>query len=381
MYRKYWLFEMKLLLRQRKNWFLGLFLLLFFPIFFLVESREEPVSLESQKHYEANMLVAIFQQFPETERENPEGAAIYNNLTEQASLVNYQLYYLSEGRHEDYVENGLMLNELRLELHEMGNKWIPEHLVYPREETLKEEALLSYIQANDLPLEPESTGATHYLVAGLGAMSGVVFYMFVLLAGSEILVFDQRHRTVVSDFPISFFKKISAKISGMFLYIAGCLLLGLGLGFWVASSESGSGNFSYPVLLYWDGGFEAVSTMEYLLYALGLMMLVMLLGLIVSVLLNQLFRNAYANVLIGLGLFLLPDLLMGAGVGASFLQLIKYVDFAGVLDGDLAIQLGADGLDVQHVALWLALMILLFALVIFMINKLTYTSGRKVRDA
>lgn len=314
MYWKYWQFEMKLLLRQRKNWFLGLFLLLFFPVFFLVESREEPVSLESQKHYEANMLVAIFHQFPETERENPEGAAIYNNLTEQASLVNYQLYYLSEGANDDYVENGLKLNELRLELHEMGNKWIPEHLVYPREETLKEEALLSYIQANDLPLEPESTGATHYLVEGLGVMSGLVFYMFILLAGSEILIFEQRHRTVFNGFPVSFLQKISAKISEMFLSIAGCLLLGLGLGFWVASSESGSGNFSYPVLLYRDGSFEAVSTMEYLLYALVLIMLVMLLVLIVSVLLNQLFRNAYANVLIGLGLFLLPDLLMGAGV-------------------------------------------------------------------
>ena len=160
---------------------------------------------------------------------------------------------------------------------------------------------------------PDSFVASRYLVVALNAMSGFMFYFFVLLSGSEMLVYEQRHRTVVNGFPLSFMKKINSKISIHFIQIIMFLVIGFLLGGIFASRKFGVGDFSYPILIYRNGSFEAIATVDYLLYVFLAMALITILLLYLSVLLNLIFKNAYANVLIGLGVFLLPDLLEDDG--------------------------------------------------------------------
>lgn len=373
MFWKYALFETKLMLHNRKNWFLGLFLLLFFPFFFVYYGQSEPISLKSQKEYEVGVIKSIFNQFPDKQRDTPEGEEVYQNLLKQSSLVNYQNYYLSTGDdNEAYIENGLLLNELRLRVHALDHKGINDYLVKPEEEILKEAAFLSYLQEHELPLRTDSLAPSNYIVVALGTMSGVLFYLFVLLSGSEIATQEQRHRTVVNGFPIAFMKKVMSKISIHFIHIFTFLILGMLLGVFFASRNSGFGDFSYPVILYRNGGFEAIPTVHYLMYVLLAMALITIMLLCLSVVLNLFFRNAYANVLIGLGLFLLPDLLMIMGVETKLLNPIKYVDFSNVLSGDLANQLGNSQLDLWHACIWLVILSLIMIGITYMKNKVPY---------
>ncbi len=49
MFWKYLLFELKLLLSNRKNWLLGIVLLLFFPLYYLIYSQAEPETTEGER--------------------------------------------------------------------------------------------------------------------------------------------------------------------------------------------------------------------------------------------------------------------------------------------------------------------------------------------
>lgn len=383
MFWKYTLFEMKLVLHNRKNWLLGLFLLLLFPVFFISYSQSDPVSLEDEKREEADMINAVLNIYPESYRETPEGEEVYENLLEQSSLINYQIYYFWMGDPaEEYIEDGLALNELRLRVHELGNKGVPEWGIKPEKEILKENALLRYIEEHGLPIETETLVTSQYLPVVLQIMGGLLFYFFVLISGSEVLVSEQRHRTVINGFPLSFMKRITSKIGIYFTYIYTFLVLGLLLGGYVAYRKAGFGDFSYPVLFYRNYGFAAISTTSttrYLLYVLLAMALITIMTLFLSILLNILFKNAYANILIGFGLFLLPDLLRTVGVESAFLNPIKYVEISKVLSGDLAVQLGNGQIDYWHAIIWLVVLVLTIAGVIFAINKSAYLKSKEMR--
>lgn len=380
MFWKYTLFEMKLVLHNRKNWLLGLFLLLLFPVFFISYSQSDPVSLEDEKREEADMINAVLNIYPESYRETPEGEEVYENLLEQSSLINYQIYYFWMGDPaEEYIEDGLALNELRLRVHELGNKGVPEWGIKPEKEILKENALLRYIEEHGLPIETETLVTSQYLPVVLQIMGGLLFYFFVLISGSEVLVSEQRHRTVINGFPLSFMKRITSKIGIYFTYIYTFLVLGLLLGGYVAYRKAGFGDFSYPVLFYKNHGFAAISTTRYVLYVLLAMALITIMILSLSVLLNILFKNAYANILVGLGLFFLPDLLRTVGVESAFLNPIKYVGISKVLSGDLAVQLGNGQIDYWHAIIWLVVLVLTIAGVIFAINKSAYLKSKEMR--
>lgn len=380
MFWKYTLFEAKLLLQNRKNWFVAIFLLLFYLIYFMYPNQEEPIPLKEQKSMEARQMNAMFDHIQDQRKDIPEIGEVYDILTKQSSIINFQVYYLGMGHDsEQYIENGLELNQLRLKVHELGNKGLPSHLIKSKEDILKDDALLRYIKENQLPIETNSFVTNFYFVNALKTMSGILFLCIVLISGSELLVFEQRHRTVVKGFPISFMKKIHSKVVVHFLFIYTFLLIGFFAGIVYAGKKLNAGDFSFPILIYRDSNYIAVPTVEYLVYMFIGLAVATILVLYFSILLNMLFKNAFANILVGLGVFLLPDLLGASGINATFIQPIKYIDLVNVLSGDLATKLGNSQLDFSYALLWLAGMTLLMIGIVYSINKYTYY--RKPKNA
>src|SRR5690606_7822869 len=105
--------------------------------------------------------------------------------------------------------NGLEINRLRLIVHDLGNRGIPEHLITPREEILKEDALLHYIKDNNLPIETDSFATNHYITNVLGMITGLLLLVIVLISGNELLVYERNHQSVLKGFPIAFMKKVT----------------------------------------------------------------------------------------------------------------------------------------------------------------------------
>lgn len=379
MFWKYTLFETKLLLHNRKSWFVSSFLFLFYLLFFINISQVEPTSLIDQKREEARIMNATFDHIEGQREDIPEISEIYDILTKQSSLINFQVYYLGIGDDsEQYIENGLELNQLRLKVHELGNTGIPDYLITPREEILKENALLQYMKDHQLPIGAASFLTNYYFVNALHAMSGLLFLSIILISGSELLVYEQRHRTLVKGFPISFMKKVHGKVAVQFICIYLFLLIGFLIGCTYAAKKLDATDFSFPILIYNTGDYEAVSTAQYLVYIFWGMLLVTMLLLYFSILLNMLFRNAFANILVGLGIFYLPDLFIVAGMNASFLHPIKFINIAGVLSGDLAIQFGNSSIDYKYAIVLLAAVTIFLNITIYLINTFSYR--RKPKD-
>lgn len=157
MFWKYILFEGKLALGNRKNWLISLFFLAIFMLLFMYASLEEPQTLQEQKKEEADDMKETLKFMDDVREDDPEAAEVYDVLTEASSIINFQRYYIGSGFDPDeFIKDGLELNELRLQVHEMGNIGIPEHLIIPKKEILQEDAMLKYLQANDLLLESDS---------------------------------------------------------------------------------------------------------------------------------------------------------------------------------------------------------------------------------
>lgn len=372
MFWKYTRFEIKLLLGNRKSWFIALFLLLFFLVYFAYYSQIEPLSLIEQKRIEKEEMNVIFENVEYLLDDIPEVAAVHENLLKQSSLINFQVYYLGIGEDsQQYIENGLELNQLRLEAHELGNKGIPEHLIKSKSEILKEDALLHYIKDNQLPIEEGSFVTNHYFLNVLTTMS-VLLILIILISGNELLLSEKRHASVVKGFPLSFLKKVTSKVVVHFMFIYSFLIIGFLIGGYYLISKLEVTDFSFPILIYQNENYIAVSTLQYLIYMFLGMAVVIILLLYFSILLNMLFHNAFANILIGLGVFALPDLMMATGLNLNFLYFIKYIDIASVLSGEIATKAASPSIDYMYVLSMLVIMVLIVIGIIAALNRYMY---------
>lgn len=373
MFWKYLLFETKLLLHNRKNWLLGIGLILFFPLYYTQYSQLDIKDMQRLKNEEAEHMFTVFNAFPEDLRETAEGEATYNNLTQQSSSINMQRFYLwKKEDYDKYIEEGLKLNELRLELHELGNKGIHLNYVIPKDEIQKDMAILRYYKVHKLPLVPDPFVASNYLPVALNMLSGLLFCLFVLIIGSSMLVNDQQHQSVVGGFPISFMQKVSGKVAIHLVQVLLFLVLAVLIGGYYIAQKTEWGNFITPVLIYQDMDFVAVSTIRYLMYMFIAFALIALFLLLVFVLINVMTKNLYATILTMIVILLLPDLISVTGATFNWLYPLKFIDIGSVLNGEAAAEFGNEKLDFKHSYSWLVGLNLLAAAILYGRNKLLY---------
>ncbi|WP_025785310.1 hypothetical protein [Sporosarcina sp. D27] len=378
----YILFETKMLLHNRKNWLLGIAIILFFPIYYLQYSQTDIETLRDQKNIEAEQFHSIFKAFPEEMRETKEGQNIYDNLTEQASLINMQRFYLwDEEENASYIKDGLRLNELRLELHEAGNKGIHPNYIFSKEEIHKEIALLNYYQKHSVSITPDPFVASNYIPAALDTIGGLPFSLLVLLIGSSMLLHDQQNRSVMNGLPVSFLQKMFSKVGIHLGQIFVFLVAGIGIGSVYVAMKTGWGSFTSPVLLYSSGNFTAVSTVHYVLLQLLAFLLISFLLLVASILVNDLTKNMYATVLSIVFLLLLPSLLLSAGIDASWLRPLVMIDIGAVLSGEAALRFETASMDYQHALSWFVGLSLVMMAVLYMKTKLQYFPNPSVRGS
>ncbi|WP_040287711.1 hypothetical protein [Sporosarcina koreensis] len=374
MKRTYLLFELNMLAHNRKNWLLGLALVLFFPIYFGHYSQQQIETVQDQKNEEAGLFETIFKAFPEELRESEEGQMIYDNLTEQASLINMQRFYLwdEEENSKAYIEDGLRLTELRLQLYDAGNKGMPEELIMTEEEIRQETALLTYQQQHDVPIIADPLAASAFIPAALDRISGAPFGLFVLLIGSSMMLHDRANRSVMEGLPVSSSQRMLTKLGVHLALITLFLAAGIGAGALYAGLKTGWGDFLSPLLLYDGGEFRAVSSVSYIVLQSLSFLLISLLLLAAFALLQEFTENTYAAVLIILFFILLPSILSTAGLQAGWLRPLVMLDSASVMNGIAAERYASRQLDIRHAFFWYAGLTAILLGTAAIVNRLRY---------
>lgn len=373
MFWKYLLFETKLLLHNRKNWLLGIAIIVFFPLYYSSYSLTEIKDMHRMKKEEAEQFHTVFNAFPEELRETVEGEAAYNNLTQQASLLNMQRFYLwKKAEYDKYIDDGIRLSELRLEMHAMGNIGLHPKYVIPIEDIQKEIALLQYYKDHGLSIVPNPFAASNYLPVALNLISGLLFCLFILISGSSMLIVDQHNQSVVGGFPISFMQRVTSKVAIHIVQAMLFLLAGIVVGAYYVAGKTEWGNFLKPVLVYQDADFIAVSTIRYIVYMLIAFALIAVFLYLAFVLINVLTKNLYASILILIVILLAPDLLSLAGVESNLLFPLKFIDIASVLSGEAAMEFGNKKLDFKQSYSWLIGLNLIVMAILYLRNMLLY---------
>ncbi|GEL78498.1 hypothetical protein [Tenuibacillus multivorans] len=372
MFWKYTLFELKFMLYNRKPLIIGIGLIMFFIFYFVHLSQTTPETIKQQKTQEVDIYNSTLDQMDYQQKDNEKAEQVYQSLLDQLSMVRYQGFYYGENQHDDYIETGLKVNEERLNVHELGNEGVPEYLIFPKEEILKENEYLTYLQEHNLPVEENSYQANQYLETAVNTLSGLLFAFILLLSGNEILVYENRHPSVMRGLPISFLKKSISKISVHFTYIIVSLVLGIVLSGWYAAHKLGAGNFKSPIVIYQNGGYEAISTTHYLLLIVLGFALITIWILALSVLMNLLFQNAFANLVVGLSIFLIPSLMMAIDVNTAIFHPFALIDIASVLSGSLAVELQNPAIDYGYAITWLIVLIIVTMLIVIAKIKLEF---------
>ncbi|MDN4607995.1 hypothetical protein [Sporosarcina highlanderae] len=371
MFWKYLLFETKLLLLNKKNWLLGLALILFFPLYYSYYSKLDLVDIREEMDEEVDNLHKTYDKFPGSVWQTNEGKEIRANLIEQSSLINMKRYALwKDSDFHEFFDAGLKLNELRLENHQRGNKGIQKEYIIPVNEILKENALYRYHKEHELPFIQNPFEASNYIPVALPLISGVMFCLFVLLMGSSMLVNDQQHPSVVHGFPISFMQKAISKVGVHFVQVMLFLFVSIVIGGYYVSRKTGWGDFRTPVLIYQDADFFAVSMLHYLFLMFIAFGLIALLLLSAFLLINIVTKNLYATILILLFVLLSPQLLQVAGVETNWLYPLEILDVAAVLGGEAAKELSIEKLDFKHAFSWLVVLNLVVISILYGRNKL-----------
>lgn len=379
MFYRYSKFELKILLLNRKQLFLGLLLILFFPIYFQLYLNTDPPTLLSQKSEESEAQSIIVNTLPLDLRDTEEGMEIFDNYTEQLSIVKMQIYYLSNdyGREtSEYITEGLRLNDLRLKMHEQDNPHVSSNLTIPREEIDKENEYLTYLQDHNIQEEDNPFVTSQFMMTAMNMLSGIFLFAIILLICSDIMVYENDHQSVLRGMPVTFGTKALSKVALYFTFITGSLILGVLLGTLRSGLKEGFGNFYYPTLIYTKDGFLAVSIMEYSLYVLLGMVIAVFMTVLLSLLLNVFVTNMYGVALAGFGLFFLPDLLYLLGIKAKLLFPIKYIDVTGILSGDLALQFGDSGIHYWNSVFGMLVFSIVITLVLYVYNWLVFRKRR-----
>src|SRR5699024_1462537 len=234
-----------------------------------------------------------------------------------------------------------------------------------------------YIQENDLPLESESFLTGYYFEKAFKAISGMLFFLVVLIAGSEMLTFEQRHESIFNGFPIPFMQKVASKVLIQFIYISILLFAGFYIGITYLKDKLELFDTDFPILIYSNGYYEAVSISQYAMYMLFAFLLIIIITLLGAVLCNMIFKNAFATILAGLGVFIIPYLMMLAGWKVPILSFIIYLDFFNVLAGEASMNLQYTSIDYIHGYIWLTGVIILLIGVIYAFHKGSYYKRRE----
>lgn len=377
MFWEYSSFEWKMMLFEKRNWFLAFLALFFFAINYFGLNETSTDNLYSEKRDEAVRAGDSVDLFSEEAKGLPEGEEIYQNLLSELSALNMQRYFATENNYSEFIEQGRLINQLRLRNEELNYIGMYESYIVPATDVQKDEAFLSYIEENQMPLIEEGYAASRYLIDTLTNISGLIFYVFIIVVSHRILIYERSHQTILRGLPISKTQKVHSKFLVYFMSMVGLLALCFGLAFLVGALGDGTGDFRYPRLIYLNGEFQAISTTLYLTYLfLGL---VVVTGVVVllSILLNILIPNGYATIFIAIGLYFTSALFSIIGLNQIPFQLFQFVDIERVLSGDVAIALGNSQLDFIRVLVILCVFMMILWGMIYLLQNRTYLRKKR----
>ncbi|MFF2753623.1 ABC transporter [Psychrobacillus sp. NPDC058041] len=259
------------------------------------------------------------------------GSELYKNLVLQQQLVAKQRMSIRMDLPELFLDTAIDFANLRAKAFEMdGFDKVAGNLPSKRENQL-DSIFYQYIKKTEIPLSTNPLSFFPF-IAYLFSVLGSVWFVFIAIYSSGIMVEEFRHTSLIKGYPISFDKYVIAKcISSMLL--VGVFLLELFVCSLPLIYLDGLGNSSYPIAIF-NGDFDVYPIYKYLGVSILYMVLISIFVILLSVILNVLLKNMYLTLFVQLLLYVFPMLFPGMMNLIPF-NPFNYFNFSSVLNGQM----------------------------------------------
>lgn len=338
--KTYFAFETKLFLKNKKNQFLflGVFVLLISLLFYI--SFQNVNDIAQKTKLEASTVRNAISYVPTHEiEEEPytEKYPFYQHLLQESRAVASQEVALTMHNDLDnYVDAGLEVTDVRIQAHEDGYGTLPKEFLIPLSQSLKEREVYQYLQDNNLQIEPDAQNGANFLSLSVTWFSAISFF-FLLLLFSDVLLQDEEHKTIIDAYPIDANQKVTGKMIIQTSSTTIILAVLFAIGYLLARVIFRPGTLNYPEAIYWRGTYSAIPTYRYILLFFLMLFVFIIHLMLLSAVLNVVFKNKYLNIFIGGSLYVL-GFLFSAQVPLLHFTPISYLNPLGVLNGRLAEQ-------------------------------------------
>lgn len=366
--RNYFVFELKRFLKDTKTLFMVLALFTFFGAVFYGIHNQGLGDQERKLAEELNQTRILSQYAQQYNRENEEELALGSNLSQQQAMLASQANGITFDHPDWYIESGLELAQLRLEMHENESfSELPTSLL-PKENMMHRDLVeLKAIQENSISVMGNSESAAGFIRESL-FFFGLLAFGYLLVFASDILMDDFEHGTMLESYPVTLLQKYASKL---IIYSTGVLTitgLTMGIAAAIVSLVWGIGNFNYPIVLYLLGDFKVISLLGYILLFLLYYFVLAIHIILLAMILNRYLKNNIATIIVGLVLFIIPYLYPPIGYYLRFLP-FYYYNMAYLFNGQF-------GIDISHF-MDIGMGMLMLSLYSILLTYLIFRKGKR----
>lgn len=354
---------------NKKNIFACLLIAVFvFGLMLFVKSEDigNTIKDKGAEYQSLSSALSKFQNVDATEL--GDGSELYKNLVKQHQAVSKQVMAVKMNLPELFMETALELVDLRDSAFDMeGYEDVAAYLPTKVENQLSS-VFYDFINKNGSSLSADPLSYFQYL-AFLFSIIGSIWFVFISLFSSNIMIEDFQHTTIIKGYPITFDKYVLAKcLSSIFIvifFVIELFICSLPLIY-----SHGLGDASYPVAVF-NGIFEVYPITKYIVISLLYMIFIAVFTILLSVILNMLLKNMYLTLFVQLLLYILPVLFPNMISLVPF-NPFNYFNFTNVLNGHALDLANPVALNSTHGLIYIGISIVVMIVAV----KLFVTTGK-----
>lgn len=345
-----------------------LVLFTFFGIIFYSINQNDLGSQEKRLDEELNQTRILSQYAQQYNKENDEEFSLSANINQQQSLLASQANGLTFNNTEWYLNSGIELAKLRLEMQKSDSFSELPGTLLPKEDIIARDLIkLKVIEEDSREILKDAKSSSSFVQEAL-SLFGLVAFGYLLFFGNDLVIDDFEHKTMLKSYPVTPLERFATKL--LIYSVSAILMLGVSLAISsvLTSLYWDVGDFSYPIGLYLAGQFQAVPLWQYIsLYLIYYFILSIHTFLLVMVL-NHYLKNSIGTMIIGMLLYTLPYLLQPI---ASYLKIFPfhYYNLGYLFNGRFGTEL-SDIMDLRLGAVVLLVYSLFFILITIRKEKL-----------
>ena len=291
---------------NKKNIFASIIVAVFIlglVVFVKTEEIGNSIKDKSAEFQSASIAVNKFQNVDASDRSR--ASKIYKNLVLQRQLLATQIAALKMSKPDMFLNTSIELTDLREQSYSLKDfDKVASHIPSNTENQLNS-VLYENMKKTGGDISIDSLSYFHFL-AYLFALIGSIWFIFISIYSSGIMIEDFRHTSLIKGYPITFDKYVIAKCIS-FMLIVGVLILEIFICSLPLIYFKGLGDSSYPISVF-VGDFVVYPIYKYLLITILYMLVIAIFTILLSVILNVLLKNMYLTLFVQLLLYIFPIL-------------------------------------------------------------------------